>query len=66
MKKEQQHHPSPDTPKESDVRHHTDKQKQQQPSVNEKDKKNKLTFDDLRGKKVDGDPEKTEDQPLQQ
>jgi hypothetical protein len=30
----------------------------------EKGKKEKVTPDDLKGKKVDGDPEKEEDQPL--
>jgi hypothetical protein len=30
----------------------------------EKEKKEKVTPDDLKGKKVDGDPTKEEDQPL--
>ena len=32
----------------------------------EKGKKEKLTMDDLKGKKVDGDPSLEEDQPMQQ
>jgi hypothetical protein len=31
-----------------------------------KDKKQKLTMDDLKGKKVDGDPELESDQPIDQ